>query len=97
MYAFIQIDLQYIQVIRFFFISMCVPWELKPQPFALLTQCSNTEPQEHYSLVPVFLSVSALSSSALFELKTVVLSYILVFVYLVPRCVPRVQRDMCTL
>ncbi len=30
-----------------FFISMCVPWELNPWPFALLTQCSTTEPQEH--------------------------------------------------
>ncbi len=30
-----------------FFVSMCVPWELNPQPFALLTQCSTTEPQEH--------------------------------------------------
>ncbi len=30
------------------FISMCVPWELNPQPFVLLTQCSTTEPQEHY-------------------------------------------------
>ncbi len=29
---------------------MCVPWELNPQPFALLTQCSTTEPQEHRSL-----------------------------------------------
>ncbi len=29
------------------FITMCVPWELNPQPFALLTQCSTTEPQEH--------------------------------------------------
>ncbi len=27
---------------------MCVPWESNPQPFALLTQCSTTEPQEHY-------------------------------------------------
>ncbi len=25
---------------------MCVSWELNPQPFALLTQCSTTEPQE---------------------------------------------------
>ncbi len=25
---------------------MCVPWELNLQPFALLTQCSTTEPQE---------------------------------------------------
>ncbi len=30
------------------FFSMCVPWELNPQIVALLTQCSTTEPQEHY-------------------------------------------------
>ncbi len=30
-----------------FLISICVPWESNPQPFALLTQCSTTEPQEH--------------------------------------------------
>ncbi len=29
------------------FVSMCIPWELNPQPFALLTQCSTAEPQEH--------------------------------------------------
>ncbi len=29
------------------FVSMCVSSELNPQPFALLTQCSTTEPQEH--------------------------------------------------
>ncbi len=29
---------------------MCVPWESNPQPFALLMQCSTTEPQEHYIL-----------------------------------------------
>ncbi len=28
------------------FLSVCVPWELNPQP---LTQCSTTEPQEHYN------------------------------------------------
>ncbi len=43
--ACIQSDLQCIQDIHFF-ISMCVPWELNTQPFALLTQCSTTEPQE---------------------------------------------------
>ncbi len=26
---------------------MSVPWELNPQPFALLTQCSTTELQKH--------------------------------------------------
>ncbi len=31
------------------FITMCVPWESNPQPFALLTQCSTTEPQEPLS------------------------------------------------
>ncbi len=29
----------------YIFISMCDPWESNPQPFALLTQCSTTEPQ----------------------------------------------------
>ncbi len=28
-------------------VCVCVPRELNPQPFALLTQCSTTEPQEH--------------------------------------------------
>ncbi len=36
------------------FVSMCVPWDLNPQPFALLTQYSTTEPQEHLS---VYLSI----------------------------------------
>ncbi len=52
--AFIQSDLQCIQAIHFFlffFISMCVPWELNPRPFALLTQCSTTEPKEHYAFI----------------------------------------------
>ncbi len=29
------------------YVSMCVPWELNPQYFALLTHCSTAEPQEH--------------------------------------------------
>ncbi len=44
--AFIQSDLQ-LHSGYTFFISMCVPWELNPQHFALLMQCSTTEPQEH--------------------------------------------------
>ncbi len=32
-----------------FIVSMCVSWELNPQPFVLLTQCSTTEP---YLLYP---------------------------------------------
>ncbi len=44
--AFIQSDLQYIQVMR-------VSWELNPQPFVLLTQCSTTEPQEHSQQVNI--------------------------------------------
>ncbi len=50
--GFIQSNLQSIQAIHFIwcFISMCVPWELNPQPFALLMQCSTTEPQEHQQL-----------------------------------------------
>ncbi len=54
--AFIQSDLQCIQAIHLFF-SMCVPWELNPQPFALLTQCSTTEPQERQPCRPIWYSV----------------------------------------
>ncbi len=41
--AFIQSDLQ-LHSGYTFLISMCVPWESNPQPFALLMQCSNTDP-----------------------------------------------------
>ncbi len=44
--AFIQSDFTHLFRL-FIFFSVCVPWELNPQPFALLTQCSTTEPQEH--------------------------------------------------
>ncbi len=43
--AFIESDIQAIHFYTFF-VSMCVPWEFNPQPFALLTQCSTSEPQE---------------------------------------------------
>ncbi len=39
-----------------FFISMCVPWEFNPQPFALLTQCSTTEPQGYTKRSDVLIS-----------------------------------------
>ncbi len=42
--AFIQSDLVHSGYT--FFVSMCVPWELNPQPFVMLTRCSTTEPQE---------------------------------------------------
>ncbi len=57
--AFIQSNLQCIQAIHFF--NTCVHWELNPQPFALLTQCSTTEPQEqdllyeHVSILSIIL------------------------------------------
>ncbi len=51
--AFIQSDLH--SGYTFFFISMCVPWELNPQPFALRTQCSTTEPQEHYIYLSIYI------------------------------------------
>ncbi len=44
--AFIQSDLQ-LQFRLYIFISKCVPWESNPQPFALLTQCSTTEPHRN--------------------------------------------------
>ncbi len=44
--AFIQSDLQYNQVIHFFCQYVC-SLGIEPTTFALLTQCSTTEPQEH--------------------------------------------------
>ncbi len=48
--AFIQSDLQMRLTVHsgytFFIVSMCVRWELNSCPFALLTQCFTTEPQE---------------------------------------------------
>ncbi len=37
-----------------FFVSTCVLWESNPQPFALLMQCSTTEPQEHVAWLSFF-------------------------------------------
>ncbi len=45
--AFIQSDLQCIQAIDFFCQYVC-SLGIEPTTFALLTQCSTTEPQEHY-------------------------------------------------
>ncbi len=53
--AFIQSDLQCIQVIHFFYQYMWFVVDtfpqyivgIEPTTFALLTQCSTTEPQEH--------------------------------------------------
>ncbi len=39
-----------------FLISICVPWEPNPQPFALLTQCSTTEPHRN-TVFLLFLSL----------------------------------------
>ncbi len=44
--AFIQSDLQ-LHSGYTLIVSTCVPWELNPQPFALLTQCSTTEPHRN--------------------------------------------------
>ncbi len=38
----------------YIFISMCVPWDSNPQPFALLTQCSTTEPHRNIYLAIYF-------------------------------------------
>ncbi len=47
--AFIQNNFQCIQGIDS--LSVCVPWDLNPQAFALLTQCSTTESQEHKTIL----------------------------------------------
>ncbi len=38
----------------YIFFSMCVPWELNPQPFAQLTQCSTTEPHRNTGALNLF-------------------------------------------
>ncbi len=45
--AFIQSDLQCIQAIHLYCQCVCY-LGIEPTTFALLTQCSTTEPQEHY-------------------------------------------------
>ncbi len=35
------------------YIFICVPWESNPQPFALLTQCSTTEPHRNTFFLPL--------------------------------------------
>ncbi len=50
--AFIQSDLQ-LHSGYTFLISTCVPWESNPQPFALLTQCSTTEPHRNTIKQPI--------------------------------------------
>ncbi len=45
--AFIQSDLQYIQAIHLYCQYVC-SLGVEPTTFELLTQCSTTEPQEHY-------------------------------------------------
>ncbi len=82
--TFIQSDLQCIQSIHFIFISMCVAWELNPQPFALLTQCSTTEPQEHlYMLLKqsIYKERSQIHSYIIIKISTYICSdmYKLVF------------------
>ncbi len=48
--AFIQSDLQYVQVIHLYCQYMC-SLGIEPTTFALLTQCSTTEPQEHIKFI----------------------------------------------
>ncbi len=54
--TFIQSDL--LRLKKFF--CICVPWELNPQPLALLTQCSTTEPREHFFALPIPIYVYSL-------------------------------------
>ncbi len=53
--AFIQSDLQ-LHSGYTFLISMVFPWESNPQPFALLMQCSATEPHRN-TLFDIFIFI----------------------------------------
>ncbi len=66
--AFIQSDLQCIQAI--IFLSVCVfSMGIKPTTFALLTQCSTTEPQEHKIIFKIFILIFKI----IYERKTIFL------------------------
>ncbi len=54
--AFIQRDLQYIQVIQLYCQYVC-SLGIEPTTFALLTQCSTTEPQELHIYILVCVCV----------------------------------------
>ncbi len=56
--------------IVFRFVSICVPWESNPQPFALLTQCSTTEPHWNTDIVKFYFKLY------LYEYFPVLLSWI---------------------
>ncbi len=53
--AFIQSDLQCIQVIHLYCQYMC-SLGIEPTTFALLTQCSTTEPQEHMKWIKHYIT-----------------------------------------
>ncbi len=64
--AFIQSDLQ-LHSGYSFLISMCFPWESNPQPFALLTQCSTTEPHRKTSgIIKIVVHLSLSTSKIVF-------------------------------
>ncbi len=83
------------------FISICVPWELNPQPFVLLTQCSTTEPQEHmyytllclYSIMHIEGEVTSALSS-LYEMNVLSLELMLLHSEEHMYCVG--STDQCT-
>ncbi len=58
----------YYSVLYIFLVSMCVPLGIESTTFALLTQCSTTEPQEHYKYQPRALNVITDLEELLFSL-----------------------------
>ncbi len=64
----------------YIFISMCVPWESNPQPFALLTQCSTTEPHSNIPDKPYGLTDSSTEQISLHRLDTFIFKYINIYI-----------------
>ncbi len=60
--CFIQSDLQYIQVNLYIFCHYLCSLGIEPTIFALLTQCSTTEPQEHYIIIKPLVKTTPLLS-----------------------------------
>ncbi len=65
--AFIQSDLQCIHAIHFF--QYVCSLGIEPTTFALLTQCSTNEPQEHKIIFKIFILIFKI----IYERKTIFL------------------------
>ncbi len=56
---------------------MCVPWESNPQPFALLTQCSTTEPHRNTPVFPYTLHTNEIYT--IYKMRICILGHVAIY------------------